>query len=98
MLFRSQTVRLVAGKIRYIDTQGQAIKLEDTRTEPALKLARYASEWLDPGKEHTEPLDVDFPAAALKAKTLREIRLELAYIPSPYKEETINLPVSITGQ
>ena len=94
----NQTIRLVAGKIRYIDTQGQAIKLEDTRTEPALKLARYASEWLDPGKEHTESLDVDFPAAALKAKTLREIRLELAYIPSPYKEETVNLPVSITSQ
>jgi len=41
---------------------------------------------------------VDFPAEALKAKTLKEIRLELAYIPSPYKEETVNLPVSIGGE
>ncbi len=28
----------------------------------------------------------------------KEIRLELAYIPSPYKEETVNFTVSIGGQ
>lgn len=39
-----------------------------------------------------ESLDVDFPADAPKAKTLREIRLELAYTPSPYQAETINSP------
>jgi len=94
----NQTVRLVGGKIHYIDTQGQPIKLDEGRTEPTLKFARYGAEWLDPGKEHTESLDVDFPAEALKAKTLKEIRLELAYIPSPYKEETVNLPVSIGGE
>ena len=38
----------------------------------------------DPGQEASQPLDVDFPAEALKAKKLKEIRLELAYIPSPY--------------
>jgi hypothetical protein len=41
---------------------------------------------------------VDFPAEALKAKRLKEIRLELAYIPSPYQEETVNFVVSIGGQ
>jgi hypothetical protein len=40
-------------------------------------------------------LDVEFPAEALKAKKLKEIRLELAYIPSPYQEETVNFTVSI---
>ena len=94
----NQTVRLVAGKIQYIDAQGQPIKLEETRTEPTLKFARYGAEWLDPVKETAESLDVDFPAEALKAKKLKEIRLQLAYIPSPYKEETVNLPVSIAGQ
>jgi len=93
-----QTVRLVAGKIQYIDAQGQPIKLEDTRTEPTLKFASYGSDRLDPGQEATQSLDVDFPAEALKAKTLKEIRLELAYIPSPYREETVNLVVSIGGQ
>lgn len=36
-----------------------------------------------------------FPAEALKAKKLKEIRLELAYIPSPYLEETIDFTVSV---
>jgi len=91
----NQTVRLVAGKIQYIDAQGQPIKLEEARTEPALKFATYGAERLDPGQEATQSMDVDFPAEALKAKKLKEIRLELAYIPSPYREEAVNFTVSI---
>ena len=53
---------------------------------------------LDPGKEATQTLDVEFPAEALKAKMLKEIRLELVYIPSPYKEESAKFIVSIGGQ
>jgi uncharacterized membrane protein YeaQ/YmgE (transglycosylase-associated protein family) len=90
-----QTVRLVAGKILYMDADGQPITLEDARTEPALKFASYGKEWLDPGQEATQSVDVEFPAEALKAKKLKEIRLELAYIPSPYREETVNFAVSI---
>ncbi len=91
----NQTVRLVAGKIQYIDAQGQVIKLEESRTDPTIKFATYGSERLDPGQDATQSLDVDFPAAALKAKKLKEIRLELAYIPSPFREETVNFTVSI---
>jgi uncharacterized membrane protein YeaQ/YmgE (transglycosylase-associated protein family) len=94
----NQTVRLVAGTIQYIDVQGHAIKLEDARTEPTLKFSTYGSDRLDPGQEASQSLDVDFPAEALKAKKLKEIRLELAYIPSPYHEETINFIVSVGGQ
>jgi hypothetical protein len=94
----NQTVRLVSGKIQYLDVQGQLIKLEEMRTEPALKLSTYGNERLDPGQETTQSLDVDFPAEALKAKKLKEIRLELAYIPSPYHEQTVNFTVSIGGQ
>jgi uncharacterized membrane protein YeaQ/YmgE (transglycosylase-associated protein family) len=90
-----QAVRLVAGKILYIDAHGQPIKLEDARTEPALKFATYGTERLDPGQEATQSVDVEFPAEALKAKKLKEIRLELAYIPSPYREETVSFVVSI---
>ncbi len=93
-----QAVRLVAGKILYIDAQGQPIKLEDMRTEPTLRFATYGTDRLDPGQEATQSLDVDFPAEALKAGKLKEIRLELAYIPSPYHEETVNFVVSIGGQ
>jgi uncharacterized membrane protein YeaQ/YmgE (transglycosylase-associated protein family) len=90
----NQTVRLVSGKFQYIDARGQVIKLEDARTEPALKFGS-SSERLDPGQETTESVDVEFPADALKAKKLAQIRLDLAYVPSPYKEETLKFAVSI---
>jgi hypothetical protein len=94
----NQTLRLVGGKIQYLDAQGQPIKLEESRTEPTLRFATYGSDRLDPGQEATQSLDVDFPAEALKAKKLKEIRLELAYIPSAYHEETVDFIVSISGQ
>jgi len=94
----NQTVRLVMGKIQYIDAQGQAIKLSEAQTEPTIKFATYGAEQLGPGQDATQSVDVDFPAEALKAKKLKEIRLDLAYIPSPYKEETVNFTVSIGGQ
>ena len=95
-----QTVRLVGGKIQYIDTQGQPIKLEEKRTEPTIKFATSynSSDRLNPGQEVTQSLDVNFPADALNAKKLKQIRLELSYIPSPFKEETVNFTVSIGGQ
>lgn len=94
----NQTVRLVTGKLRYVDGKGQPIKLEDARPEPTVKFASASSDRLDPGQETTEAMDVDFPAEALKAGTLKEIRLELAYITSPYREETVHFPVTIGRQ
>src|SRR3989442_1652652 len=57
----NQTVRLVAGTIKYIDVQGQPIKLEETRTEPTLRFATYGSDRLDPGQEARRP---DAPSLA----------------------------------
>jgi uncharacterized membrane protein YeaQ/YmgE (transglycosylase-associated protein family) len=95
----NETVRLVSGTIQYFDAEGQPITLEDSRAERTLKFSAYGgTDRLDPGQEATQSLDVDFPAEALKAKRLKEIRLELAYIPSPYREETIRFSVSIGGQ
>jgi hypothetical protein len=92
----NQTVRLLDGKLLYIDAQGAPIKLEDARTEPTLKFTTYgSSDRLDPGQEATQSLDVEFPAEALKANRLKQIRVEFAYIPSPYREETVNFAVSI---
>ena len=92
-----QTLRLVGGKILYIDSQGKTMKLEDNRTEPMLKVSSPygAPERIDPGQDVTQAVDADFPVEALKAKRLKEIRLELTYIPSPFKEETMNFAVSI---
>ena len=95
-----QTVHLVGGKILYIDVQGRPIKLEANRTEPTIKGASTygSSERLDPGQDATQSVDAEFPVEALKAKKLKEIRLELSYIPSPFKEEKLNFTVSIRGQ
>jgi len=93
-----QTVRLISGKISYIDAQGKPIALEDNRTEPLLKLVNpysSGSDRLDPGQEATHVVDVEFPAEALKAKRLKDIRLGIVYLPSPYREESLNFPVSI---
>jgi hypothetical protein len=95
---KDQAVRLMTGKLLYIDAQGQPIKVGEGRTEPFLKLATYGAETLDPGQEATNSVDVDFPADALKAKKLKEIRLELAYIPTSYKTESVNFTVVIGGQ
>ena len=40
----------------------------------------------------------DAIALPVKAKKLKEIHLELAYLPSPYREETVHFSVSIGGQ
>src|SRR5438093_5190238 len=96
----NQTVRLLEGKLRYIDAKGQPIKLDDARSEPIIKFTTYgSSERLDHGQEASQSLDVDLRAEAVKAKRLTEIRFEFAYIPSQYREETVNFTVSIgTGK
>jgi len=95
-----QTVRLIDAKVLYIDTQGNPIKLEKDRTEPSIKVASSygSSDRLDPGQDTTQAVDVDFPVAALKAKNLKDIRLDLWYIPSQFKEEKLSFAVSIGGQ
>ncbi|HEU5305004.1 MAG TPA: hypothetical protein VFU40_10210 [Gemmatimonadales bacterium] len=89
----NQTVLLVMGKLLYVDAQGQPIQLDEARTEPTVRFAMCGNERLDPGQDATHSLDVEFPADALKR--LRAIRLELAYIPSPYRKETVTFTVSI---
>jgi hypothetical protein len=95
-----QSVRLIGGTITYLDAKGQAIKLEDNRLAPTLSLAPAygTSDRLDPGQHMTHALEMEFPAEALKAKTLKDIRFALAYVPSAYKQEMLNFPVSIGGQ
>ncbi len=91
----NESVRLIGAKIFYLDGQGRPMNLEDSRTAPILKLDGYGAERLDPGQEATQAVDVEFPAAALKAKSLKDIRLELTYIQSPYKAEAVTFAVTI---
>jgi hypothetical protein len=94
-----QTIRLIGGKIQFIDSDGKPILVEEKKFEPTIRFQTYgAAERLDPGQDATQAMDLDFPAVALKAKKLKEIRLELTYLPSPYKAETVNFAVSVGGQ
>jgi hypothetical protein len=97
---KDQSLRLLGGKLLYIDMQGKPIPLEDKRTEPTLKVSNsYGSqERLDPGQDANQTVEAEFPVEALKAKRLKEIRLELLYIPSAYRQETMNFGVSIAAQ
>jgi hypothetical protein len=91
----NRTVRLVEGRLLFIDAQGQRIKLEAARVDPIIRFSASGNERLDPGEDAAQALDVEFPAEALQAHRLREIRLELAYVSSPFREETVNFVVSI---
>ena len=95
-----KTVRLIAGRILYLDDQGQSIKLKGGRTEPTITAGSSygSSERLDPGQEATQSVDAAFPVEALKAKKLKEIRIELSYIPAPFEEVKLDFVVSIGGQ
>src|SRR5688500_9833752 len=90
-----QTVRLISGKMVYIDMQGQPIKVEEARTEPVIRFTSVSSSQLDPGQDATQSIDVDFPAEALKTKKLKQIRLDLVYAPTAYRQETANVTISI---
>jgi hypothetical protein len=90
-----QTVRLISGKLVYIDMQGQPIKLEDARNEPVIRFTSANSSQLDPGQDASQSIEVDFPADALKAKKLKEIQLDIVYAPAAYRRETATLPLSI---
>jgi hypothetical protein len=92
-----QAARLIVGKIEYADAEGKAIPLAEGRGDTSFKFYSYQTERLDPGMETTARVEVPFPAAALKDKKLQDIRLELTYIPTPFKEETVNIKVSLGG-
>lgn len=90
-----QAARLLSGKIEYADADGKAISLAEGRGDTSFKFYSYQMDRLDPGMETTQTLEVPFPAAALKGERLKDIRLELSYIPTPYKEEIVTIQVSV---
>ena len=97
---KDQSLRLVGGKLAYIDLDGKPIPLEDNRSAPTIKVtANYGGqERLDPGEKSSQDVEAEFPAEALKMKRLKEIRMDVQYSPSAYRQETMNFGVSIAPQ
>ena len=90
-----QAARPLAGRVTYLDEAGQRIRLAEGRGESTFTFPFYQDR-LDPGKTTTAPLDVPFPATALKGKRLGEVRLALSFIPIPIEEETMSVKVALS--
>jgi len=91
------SVRLLEGKIHYIDADGRAIKLEG-RAEPSIRFSPFGNDRMEPGQQVTHAVDVDFPAAALASGNPIEIRLELTFLSSLVARETARFGVSISAR
>jgi hypothetical protein len=88
-----QAARLLGGKIEYIDPTGQLIVLPHT----SFRFIGVPTDRLDPGMHTSQVIEVPFPVSAFKANGLREVSLELIYLPIPYREDTVNIPVYLGG-
>jgi hypothetical protein len=90
---RDHAARLLGGKIEYIDGTGKAIPMTGT----AFAFTTAAPDRLDPGEKVSQPIQIAFPPTALKSGGLREVSLELTYLPIPYETDTVNVPVYLGG-
>lgn len=94
----THSVRLVAAKIEYLDDRWQPIRFEGSRTAATFKFTAYGADRLDPGQEARQAVDVPCPSAALTPGTLKGLRLELAQVTSPYREEVVSFAVAIESR
>jgi hypothetical protein len=90
---RDHAARLLGGKIEYIDATGKLIPMAGTSFVFTVK----TPDRLDPGQSVSQPIAIAFPLVALKPDALREVSLELTYLPIPYQTDTVNVPVYLGG-
>lgn len=90
-----QTARLIAGDVEYLDKAGKLIALAKERSDTTFKFSSYQAERLDPGMATSHDIDVPFPAAAVNGDALADVRLNVTYIPAPYREESVTVPMVI---
>jgi hypothetical protein len=87
-------VRLVGGQVTYLGAEGKPIALAAGRGDTAFSFSTYSNERLDPGKETRHSLDLPFPAGAFEGG-LRQIKLDLDYLPIPYQEGTVTVGMTV---
>lgn len=90
---RDQAARLLGGKIGYVDGTGKMIRMAGT----GFVFTTAARDRLDPGEKVSQPIQIAFPPTALKSDGLRELSLELTFLPIPYETDTVNVPVYLGG-
>ncbi len=86
-------IRPLTGSVEYVDGGGTGIPLAKDQGTAAFTIYTERPSGLRPGEQTSQVIDVPFPAEALKAHRLQDIRLHLTYLSTPYAKITINSPV-----
>jgi hypothetical protein len=90
-------IRPLAGSVEYVDGGGTDIPLAKDQGTAAFTIYLERAGGLRPGEQTSQVIDVPFPADALTAHRLQDIRLHLTYLSTPYAKITVNSPV-VLGQ
>ncbi len=93
-----QSAQLIGGKLVFLDAKGQPIPIAKNRGDTSFTFSSFETQRLDPGQETSQSIDVPFPRGGLKADDLQTVRLDLSYLPSTYREQTVNYAVSLKTQ
>jgi len=78
--------------LEYIDSSGNPVPFKDGK-----KKAEVSVYWSDiqPGKDSETNFDAKVPMAAVEDKSINKLRTHIVYIPTPLKEETMEVPARI---
>jgi hypothetical protein len=92
-----QAVTLIDGNVEFLDSRGKPIQLREGRGTTTIRVTSYGSDRLDPGAEISRDIDVPFPEAAVKARSLADVRLNLTYIPTDYHRVSTTVGAELGG-
>jgi hypothetical protein len=92
------SIKIINKSNDILDVQGVTLEYLDGAGKPipfksGEKISKVSAYWqpIKPGKNFEGSLDATIPRAAVKEKALGKIEINLVYIPSPLKRETLTL-------
>lgn len=92
-----QSARLSGGTLEFLDVKGQVIPTAKDRGNSSFTFSSFETQRLDPGKETSESFEVPFPRTGLQANDLQDVRMDLTYLPMPFRNQTVDFSVSLKG-
>jgi hypothetical protein len=92
------SIKIINKSNDILDVQGVTLEYLDEAGKPipfksGEKISKVSSFWqpIKPGKDFEGSLDATIPRAAVKEKVLGKVEINVVYIPSPLKRETLTL-------